>query len=505
MGPSRCRATRADRAPTVWLRRTACVSPSHHLLSSVPLTSLCSQANFWSWSDKPTNQSFLYLDGTDAATTAAELESKAAVARKAAGAAIDELLCMPPKRRQPQKHDDTDTDDEAKVFKIEEKVYKGSGSATDVTVKVLSNTATGESVEVLQSWGGKLERVALCKPSAGGECPGKSAVRDVIASRCEAGDPNCTAATLQGDSSLGALLIPFANRIFQGRYLFGGVEHRLTDDNSTASHGFLIQGRPMQEVSTLVTAEKAELVLGVLFDGSDQGYPFRVAVNVTYVLSAKSKLSVRVRARNDMSDGSPAPFMAGCHPYFRLLNSDFGTAKLELDRCSGWNRQLQTDGQVPNGKTQRFLGFNGSDALGDSHTGCPACGAPPHWDDGFTPTADRAECPSLTMLVHDGDDTLSLCALSLSVLTVACHADDVRQGAWSRVSVCSGVHGEPDRGGRGADELGDGLLEQRGRHRCAGGRPRVAGRVQLGRGREGRGLNRSTCANFCQLPLRVGA
>ena len=57
---------------------------------------------------------------------------------------------------------------------------------------------------------------------------------------------------------------------------------------------------------------------------------------------------------------------------------------------------------------------------------CPACGTPPHWDDGFTPTADRAECPSLTMLVHDGDDTLSLCALSLSVLAVACHADDVR-------------------------------------------------------------------------------
>ena len=56
------------------------------------------------------------------------------MARKAAGAAIDELLCMPPKRHQPQKHDDTDTDDEAKVFKIEEKVYKGSGSATDAQV-----------------------------------------------------------------------------------------------------------------------------------------------------------------------------------------------------------------------------------------------------------------------------------------------------------------------------------------------------------------------------------
>ena len=75
---------------------------------------------------------------------------------------------------------DTDTDDEAKVFKIEEKVYRGSGSATDVTVKVLSNTDTGESVEVLQSWGGKLERVALCRPSAGGECPGRERVPECV-------------------------------------------------------------------------------------------------------------------------------------------------------------------------------------------------------------------------------------------------------------------------------------------------------------------------------------
>jgi len=84
----------------------------------------------------------------------------------------------------------------------------------------------------------------------------------------------------------------------------------------------------------------------VVFNGSDAGYPYRAAVNVTYRLSEKGMLHVTVRARNVNGDGSALPFMAGCHPYFKLLNGGFETAKLVLDRCGaatggGWNRQAQ--------------------------------------------------------------------------------------------------------------------------------------------------------------------
>ena len=46
---------------------------------------------------------------------------------------------------------------------------------------------------------------------------------------------SCTAALLQAQSSLGALLIPFANRITYGRYTFNGVEQKLSTDNSTVT------------------------------------------------------------------------------------------------------------------------------------------------------------------------------------------------------------------------------------------------------------------------------
>jgi hypothetical protein len=318
----------------------------------------------------------------------------------------------------------------ASPFTVSARQFSGGDEgAPDLTMQVLANSATGESAEILQSWGGKVERVRVCKRAAsgsGGASGGGDACasppRDVIASRCDSGGAdgtggNCTAALLQGSSSLGALLIPFANRIAYGTYTFDGVEQRLSSDNSTVSHGFLIQGRPMELLAKETTATHAALTLGVVFNGSDPGYPYKVAVNVTYLLSDTGGLHVTVRARNVNGDGSACPFMAGCHPYFRLLHGGFETAKLVLDRCGaasggGWNRQAQALIQVPSGPARRFLGFNGTDTLADPHEGCPACihaDGSIIWDDGFTNLATVGDCPSLTMRVLDGEeDVLTL-------------------------------------------------------------------------------------------------
>ena len=71
----------------------------------------------------------------------------------------------------------------ASPFSVSDKTYPGADGAPDVIVKVLTNSKTGESAEILQSWGGKVERVKVCKRTASGACAGP--VRDVIASRCE--------------------------------------------------------------------------------------------------------------------------------------------------------------------------------------------------------------------------------------------------------------------------------------------------------------------------------
>ena len=296
-------------------------------------------------------------------------------------------------------------------YSIQEVTFAADETGPGVTVQVLKNSETGESAQVMQTWGGKLERLSLCpRDGAAMSCSGSP--RDVVASRCDSLS-SCNASTLRSDRSLGALLIPFANRIAHGRYSFGGEEHLLSADNSTVSHGFLIQGRAMVALSQQADASSAALVLGVVFNGTDAGYPFHIAVNVSYTLS-RSGLAVKVRARNIALDGRAAPFMAGMHPYFKLMNSDFNTAKLVLDQCTQWNRQAQ-DGalQVPNGLASLFHDFNGTGTLSDPHSPCgPACGAGAsiHWDDGFTPrdpynpacVEASGGAPLLVMSVHDG-------------------------------------------------------------------------------------------------------
>ena len=226
-------------------------------------------------------------------------------------------------------------------------------------------------------------------------------VRDVVYTRCPNLN-NCTAADLEANATPGAMLIPFANRVLNGTYVFNGKVHHLTPNNATASQGFLIQGRTMHTVAFSTTEKHAELVLGYTFDGTDSGYPFVIEVNITYTLS--TVLTVRVDALNRM-ESTAAPFMVGCHPYFHLMHGGFDSSKVVLGRqCTEWNRQWQTSSQVPNGSATLFTGLNGSDTILDPHVGCPACAV--HWDDGFTSLNEQ--CTDVEVKIVDGPDTMVL-------------------------------------------------------------------------------------------------
>eukprot|EP00040_Diaphanoeca_grandis_P017280 m.89912 g.89912 ORF g.89912 m.89912 type:complete len:366 (-) comp26343_c0_seq1:315-1412(-) len=272
-----------------------------------------------------------------------------------------------------------------------------------VRSKILQNTRTGESAEVLWNWGGKIEKLVLKGTKPDG------VLRDVIATRCISGE-ECNATVLQNTTTraLGALLIPFANRIENGSYSFDGREEYFNHDNVTVSHGFLIDGLPMSILGQSTTNDNASLQLGYVFNGSEPGYPFVVKVVVTYTLGTLGQgLTVNIRATNLMGT-TAAPFMVGCHPYFKLEHSTVMTARAVLDKCTSWNRQLQTLDQVPNGRTVPFTDFDGDHTLGAAHLLCPACKTPPHWDDGFTALATPHDCPLLKVLILDGDDTLWL-------------------------------------------------------------------------------------------------
>jgi aldose 1-epimerase len=107
----------------------------------------------------------------------------------------------------------------------------------------------------------------------------------------------------------GATLAPWPNRIVDGRYRFGGEEHRLPltePERSHALHG-LVAWTEFEDV----VVEPARVVLRAVIE-PQIGYPFRVEVETEYRLAADG-LTQTVTARNLGADA--APWGTGPHPY----------------------------------------------------------------------------------------------------------------------------------------------------------------------------------------------
>ena len=110
----------------------------------------------------------------------------------------------------------------------------------------------------------------------------------------------------------GQLLVPWPNRIGDGRYRFGGTTHQLglTDPGrGNASHGLVRWAafRPLAQESDRVT-----LGCRVM---AQTGYPWTLDVEVTYAL-AEDGLTVTQRATNRAA--TAAPYASGAHPYLVL-------------------------------------------------------------------------------------------------------------------------------------------------------------------------------------------
>ncbi|MEP7370208.1 MAG: aldose 1-epimerase family protein [Dermatophilaceae bacterium] len=132
------------------------------------------------------------------------------------------------------------------------------------------------------------------------------------------------------DGAHGAPLVPWPNRLGDGRYRFDGTEHQvaLTEpEKSNAIHGFL-RWRPWN----CLDHQGAQVVMAsTLFPL--QGYPFVLDVSVTYRLD-ETGLSVTTTATN--IGHQPAPYACGQHPY---LSPRVGT----IDECT---LHLQADTRI---------------------------------------------------------------------------------------------------------------------------------------------------------------
>ncbi len=141
----------------------------------------------------------------------------------------------------------------------------------------------------------------------------------------------------------GQLLLPWPNRIRDGRYRFAGQSHQLPISEvarNNAIHGLV------RWVTWQVEEAEPERVRLAVELTPQPGYPFWMRFEAEYQLTMGG-LEVTVAARN-LGRG-PAPFGAGAHPYVRLAGHGVDDLFLRIPA----SRRLTADGQgIPTGEVE---------------------------------------------------------------------------------------------------------------------------------------------------------
>lgn len=126
------------------------------------------------------------------------------------------------------------------------------------------------------------------------------------------------------DGGRGQLLVPWPNRIRDGRYSWGGTDYQLAltePARHNASHGLV------RWANWTVAARDADRVVMELILHPQPGYPFTLGLSVEYRLGPGG-LSVATTATN-VGDG-PCPYGAGAHPYLTVGTESIDDALLEV-------------------------------------------------------------------------------------------------------------------------------------------------------------------------------
>ncbi|WP_193614522.1 aldose 1-epimerase family protein [Nocardioides lijunqiniae] len=139
----------------------------------------------------------------------------------------------------------------------------------------------------------------------------------------------------------GQLLMPWPNRIRDGRYEFGGTEHQLAltePKRHNASHGL---ARWVAWTLEEHTPHSVSLQYRLM---AQTGYPWTLDLHVVYDLSADG-LTVTQTATN-MSP-APAPYACGAHPYLTVGPGPVDTWELTLPAST---RSITDDRLLPVGR-----------------------------------------------------------------------------------------------------------------------------------------------------------
>lgn len=163
------------------------------------------------------------------------------------------------------------------------------------------------------------------------------------------------------DGGRGQPLLPWPNRIADGRYTFDGFDYQLPIDEVSRHNA--IHGLTRWASWTLQEQLVDRLTVGHVVHPRP-GYAFTLDLSIQYALDHRG-LTVRTRAQNIGSE--PLPFGAGQHPYFRVGTDTVDPAYLQLPASTllelDPERRLPTGKQGPVGDTP--LDFRGSKVIGE--------------------------------------------------------------------------------------------------------------------------------------------
>lgn len=120
------------------------------------------------------------------------------------------------------------------------------------------------------------------------------------------------AAEARPDGGWGQLLVPWPNRIRDGRYRWADADHQLPL-SEVAKHN-AIHGLLRWAEWSLLDRTGSRVTVGARL-WPRPGYPFRVDVSAAYELTDDG-LSVTISARNQGTE--PTPYGVGQHPYFTV-------------------------------------------------------------------------------------------------------------------------------------------------------------------------------------------
>ncbi len=194
------------------------------------------------------------------------------------------------------------------------------------------------------------------------------------------------------DGGHGAALIPWPNRIADGRYSFDGADHQLAlnePERSNAIHG-LVRWRPWDAVER----DPRRVVMATQLHPSP-GYPFALALRIAYEL-ADDGLTVSTTALNNGE--RPCPYGAGQHPYLSPGEGSLDDCVLEFPAAT---RILCDDAhQVPLGSEPVAGGefdFRSARAIGSAQL-----------DDGFTDLVREASGMAVTRLTGSDGRSVEL-------------------------------------------------------------------------------------------------